>query len=38
MISIWEIEEGYTIAKHTVESHHPANIGVRMPGDVHPAH
>ena len=38
MISIWEIEEGYTVAKHSVESHHPANLGSRVAGDIHPAH
>jgi Ni/Fe-hydrogenase subunit HybB-like protein len=38
MISIWEIQEGYTIAKHSVESHHPSSIGSRIPGDIHPTH
>jgi molybdopterin-containing oxidoreductase family membrane subunit len=38
MISIWEIEEGYTVAKHAIEAHHPATIGASTPGDVHPAH
>jgi molybdopterin-containing oxidoreductase family membrane subunit len=37
MISIWEIEEGYTVAKHSGESHaEPA--GHRVQGDAHPAH
>jgi molybdopterin-containing oxidoreductase family membrane subunit len=38
MISIWEIEEGYTVAKRPVASHHPASLGSTMPGDIHPAH
>ena len=38
MISIWEIEEGYTVAKHTVESHHPTSLGSKVAGDIHPAH
>jgi molybdopterin-containing oxidoreductase family membrane subunit len=38
MISIWEIEEGYSVAHRTVEAHHPASIGAPVPGDVHPAH
>jgi molybdopterin-containing oxidoreductase family membrane subunit len=38
MISIWEIEEGYTVAKHSVESHHPVTIGSTVAGDIHPAH
>ena len=38
MISIWEIEEGYTVAKHSIESHHPASLGSRVADDIHPAH
>jgi Ni/Fe-hydrogenase subunit HybB-like protein len=38
MISIWEIEEGYTVATQSVESHHPASLGARMSGDIHPTH
>lgn len=38
MISIWELEEGFTIAKRPVEAHHPATLGQSVSGDVHPAH
>ena len=38
MISIWEIEEGYTVATQSVESHHPASLSARMSGDIHPTH
>jgi hypothetical protein len=38
MISIWEIEEGYTVAKRPVEAHHPATLGDHVRGDVHPVH
>jgi molybdopterin-containing oxidoreductase family membrane subunit len=37
MISIWEIEEGYTMAKHPIEAHHPVALGAHAPRDVHPA-
>jgi hypothetical protein len=38
MISIWEIQEGYQVASHAVQQHHPVTIGERTAGDVHPAH
>jgi molybdopterin-containing oxidoreductase family membrane subunit len=38
MVSIWEIEEGYSMATRSIGAHHPAAIGQTVPGDVHPVH